>query len=71
MAIFYPSKTGDAMGKVAFGRMSKKNRQEYAVKKMFEEERKLSGDYYALQRVSKKFRDTVRKQRKAAGLNEK
>ena len=68
MGIFVPSKSGDAMGVYAYQRMGKKQRKEFAIQKQTEEERKIAGDFYASKRISKAFNDTVKSQRKDAGL---
>lgn len=62
MGIFVSGKNGDAMGGYAFGRMSKKGRREFAIKKQEEEERELNDNYYQLKRISERFNAVQRKQ---------
>jgi len=68
MAIYTPSKSGDAMGGLAYKRMNRSERQAYAIAKQAEEERETNQDYYKTKRLASKYEETVRKQRIAAGL---
>ncbi len=63
MSIVYASKSGDALGNFAFRGMSKRQKQEYAKKKAIEEE--IKGD---VEKFSSKYREYVKKQRQALGL---
>lgn len=55
MSIVYASKSGDALGNFAFRGMSKRQKQEYAKKKLVE-------------KFSSKYREYVKKQRQVLGL---
>ena len=69
MAIFRPNKkTGEAMGSEDFRKYGRRERQEYAIKKDVEEEKRISSNYYAVKRMSEKFRETVARQLKEAGI---
>ena len=68
MAIFYPSKSGDAMGTPGFQKFNKAQRNEFAAQKRIEEERSINQDYYKVKRLASKFEETIRRQRIAAGL---
>jgi hypothetical protein len=62
-------KSQDALDHVGgFKRMSRSGRQAYAIKKQAEEERENNANYYKTKRLASKFEDTVRRQRREAGL---
>lgn len=69
MAVFYPSKSGDAMGKPAFSRFNKQQKREFAENKALEEERRDGQNYYKTKRAAESYREVVKAQRKAAGLD--
>ena len=64
MGIFVAGKNGDAMGGYAFGRFSKKARNEFRINKEIEEERDLAVEenFYKRQRVVQKCEEVRRKQ---------
>jgi hypothetical protein len=64
----YRAKNGDVMGSYAWSRPNREQRKEWAIKKQQEEEKQLNEDYYKVKRVALKYEQTVRAQRKAAGL---
>ena len=57
------------MGRPAFKRMSKSERQAFAIEKKLEEERSDNQDYYKTKRLASKFEETVARQRRDAGLD--
>jgi hypothetical protein len=68
--IFEPDKkTGEVMGREGWRRWGKDQRRAFAIQKQAEEERRNSGSFYKTQRACEKFRETVRRQRREAGLD--
>lgn len=61
----------DALDRIAPRKMSKEQKQEYAIKKKEEEEKSLLGNKQIVQKTSKAFRDHVESERIRLGLSAK
>ena len=68
MAIFRPSKNGDAMGSAISGRPTKTQRREWGAMKRNQEESQLLSDDNKVSEASRRFKEIIQRQRKEAGL---